>query len=110
MRRLFSAVMAMLFVMLIASDVYAQSAAKQISMRCSNEPLADVLKKIEQESGYKVLFTYDEVLSYKVTVTVQNQTIDKTMKSVLDGTPFVYSIDGKYINVDRKSTRLNSSH
>lgn len=102
MRRLFSAVMAMLFVMLIASDVYAQSAAKQISMRCSNEPLADVLKKIEQESGYKVLFTYDEVLSYKVTVTVQNQTIDKTMKSVLDGTPFVYSIDGKYINVTRK--------
>lgn len=77
----------------------AQSAGKQISLECNNEPLAAALKKIEKTSGYKVLFTYDEVQNYKVTASVKQQPVESALKSVLANTPFTYTIKGKFINV-----------
>lgn len=93
--------MILTFAFILASTIssYAQSVEKQISLECNNEPLADALKKIEKASGFKVLFTYDEVQSYKVTASVNNQSIGRALQIVLRNTPLKYSVKGKFINI-----------
>ena len=63
----------MLFLLSNCAIVMAQSPNKKISVTCKNEPLASVLKKVEKASGYKVLFTYDEVQNYKVTISAKGR-------------------------------------
>lgn len=91
--------MLILILFIAGNCAFAQSAGKQITLECSHEPLATVLKKIEKTSGYKVLFTYDEVQNYKVSVSVKQQSVESALKSVLANTPFVYTVKGKFINV-----------
>lgn len=78
-----------------------EPSAKTISLKFDNAPMSKVLTKIEDKTGYKMDFTYDEIQSYKVTVNVKNVTVDEAMKAVLRGTPFGYSISGKFITVFR---------
>lgn len=74
---------------------------KNITVEFKDEPLVDVLKKLEKLSSYKILFTYDRVQKYRVTASLKNVTILDALKKVLEGKPLVYSdiTDGKYISV-----------
>src|SRR5574344_1595295 len=94
-----SMILTFAFILTSTISSYAQSVEKQISLECNNEPLADALKKIEKASGFKVLFTYDEVQSYKVTASVNNQSIGRALQIVLRNTPLKYSVKGKFINI-----------
>ena len=84
----------------------AQSPNKKISVTCKNEPLASVLKKVEKASGYKVLFTYDEVQNYKVTISAKAQEVSHVLKTIFDKLPFDYKFKGKYINVSKRERRI----
>ena len=79
----------------------AQSLNDKITVSCHNEPLANALKKVEKASRFKVLFTYDEVQGYTVSVSVKRQSVGKTLSMMLYGKPFKYSINGRFINVTR---------
>lgn len=46
------------------SFVHAQ-VQKNITVEFKNELLAEVLKKLEKMSSYKILFTYDHVQNYR---------------------------------------------
>lgn len=96
------AALALLCVLLtcLPFSAYGQS-AKTVSLKFNNAPMSTVLMKIEDKTGYKMDFTYDEIQSYKVTVNVKNATVDTAMKAVLKGTPLSYSISGKFITVFR---------
>ena len=82
------------------SAVQAQE-QKKITVEFKDEALADVLKKLEKLSSYKILFTYDHVQKYKVTASLKDVSILDALKKVLEGKPFVHSgiTDGKYISV-----------
>ena len=95
----------MLFLLSNCAIVMAQSPNKKISVTCKNEPLASVLKKVEKASGYKVLFTYDEVQNYKVTISAKAQEVSHVLKTIFDKLPFDYKFNGKYINVSKKEKR-----
>lgn len=95
----------MLFLLSNCAIVMAQSPNKKISVTCKNEPLASALKKVEKASGYKVLFTYDEVQNYKVTVSAKGQEVSHVLKTMFDKLPFNYKFNGKYINVSKKEKR-----
>lgn len=84
----------------MTSFVYAQE-QKRITVEFENESLAEVLKKLEKLSSYKILFTYDQVQKYSVTASLKNVSILEALKKVLEGKPFVYSdiTDDKYISV-----------
>lgn len=92
----------MLFLLSNCAIVMAQSPNKKISVTCKNEPLASVLKKVEKASGYKVLFTYDEVQNYKVTISAKAQEVSHVLKTIFDKLPFDYKFKGKYINVSKR--------
>lgn len=78
---------------------YAQSTEKQISLVCNNESLAGVLKKVEKASGFKILFTYDEVQNYKVSASINKQPLSVVLQTVLKQTPLKYTIKGKFVSI-----------
>lgn len=96
----------MLFLLSNCAIVMAQSPNKKISVTCKNEPLASALKKVEKASGYKVLFTYDEVQNYKVTVSAKGQEVSHVLKTIFENLPFDYKFKGKYINVSKREKRI----
>ena len=96
----------MLFLLSNCAIVMAQSPNKKISVTCKNEPLASALKKVEKASGYKVLFTYDEVQNYKVTISAKGQEVSHVLKTIFDKLPFDYKFKGKYINVSKRERRI----
>lgn len=96
----------MLFLLSNCAIVMAQSPNKKISVTCKNEPLASALKKVEKASGYKVLFTYDEVQNYKVTISAKGQEVSLVLKTIFDKLPFDYKFKGKYINVSKRERRI----
>ena len=96
----------MLFLLSNCAIVMAQSPNKKISVTCKNEPLASALKKVEKASGYKVLFTYDEVQNYKVTISAKGREVSHVLKTIFDKLPFDYKFKGKYINVSKRERRI----
>lgn len=96
----------MLFLLSNCAIVMAQSPNKKISVTCKNEPLASALKKVEKASGYKVLFTYDEVQNYKVTISAKGQEVNLVLKTIFDKLPFDYKFKGKYINVSKREKHI----
>ena len=76
----------------------AQTGSK-ISIECKQEPLSSALIKLQRASDYKVLFTYEEVQGFNVTISVKNKTVGETMSLLLEGTSLTYKIEGNYITV-----------
>ena len=68
---------------------------KSITMEFKDESLSSALKKLEDASGYKILFSYDDVNKYRVTCTLKNATVDTALKQILKGKPFEYVKDGR---------------
>ena len=89
------------FMCCLLSAGLTQAQEKKITAEFKDTPLSNVLKQLEKLSTYKILFTYDDVQSYKVTVSLKDATITEALQKVLDGKPFVFSdvANGKYISV-----------
>lgn len=76
------------------------SAYSQIKVSLKDQPLRAALKKIEQVSNYK--FFYNESLpdlNRKVSLDVQDATIDETMQQLLDKTELSYKKEEKNVIV-----------
>lgn len=76
------------------------SAYSQITVSLKDQPLRAALKKIEQVSNYK--FFYNESLpdlNRKVSLDVQDTTIDETMQQLLDKTELSYKKEEKNVIV-----------
>ena len=56
----------------MALPVGAQNAKRGITMSLVNESLASALRKVQQESDYKVNFVIEDVKSYTTTVHLKN--------------------------------------
>lgn len=91
-------VLVLVFLTSGATRVFAQL-EKKVTLEVVNEPLSQVLTKIEDLSGYKVLFTYDEIQQYRVSVNLNNQTVRAAMRRVLSDIPMEFTIKGKFITV-----------
>lgn len=90
------------------SFVHAQ-VQKSITVEFKNESLTEVLKKLEKMSSYKILFVYDHVQNYRVTVSLKEVTILDALDKVLEGKPFSRTgiTDGKYISVKYNSNKTS---
>ena len=83
----------------IAAD--AQS-TKLLTFSFKDEPLPNVLKTIEKNSDYSVIFSYDDLRAYRVTVNVRKKTAPKAVAIAIAGHQLGYSVQGKFIRVFRK--------
>src|SRR5574344_2662085 len=72
---------------------------KDIKMEVKNEPLPDVLKKLEKASGYKMLFVYDEISHFNVTCKVKAKNINQALKQVIGNRPIRFSIERQYVTI-----------
>ena len=80
----------------------AQTNAK-ISIEFKGTPLPTALKRLEQASGYRILFTYSDVENYQVTTSLHDVPIIQAMEKVLAGKPLSYQQKGdEYIVIFRK--------
>lgn len=84
---------------MLPNHALAQDTKAKFDFVCKNEPMPSVLKKVEQVSKFKVLFTYNEVQNLNVTVNLKSKTIDEVMQAILASHPLSYTIKGKYITV-----------
>lgn len=82
-----------------SESVLAQSTSQKIDLVCQNEAMSTVLKKLEQETKFKFLFTYNEIQHFKVTVEIKSKTIDEVMNAILASYPLTYKINGIYVTV-----------
>ena len=79
--------------------LHAQDLSQRLDWVCKNEPMPSVLKKLEQASGYKILFTYDEIQDFKVSANLKQETVEKIVKTLIASHPLTYKVDGKYITI-----------
>lgn len=107
---LFRALLVVMFLTVGIAQSFSQT-QKKISLKVSNTPLPTVLNKIEDLSGCKISFTYDEAQQYRVTVNVRNQPVNDVMTEVLRNTQMEFTIKGKFITVYKSNRpfRSNSS-
>ena len=80
----------------------AGQADKEIKMEVKDEPLPDVLKKLEKVSGYKMLFVYDEISRFSVTCKVKAKSIDQALKQIIGNRPIHFSIERQYVTISVK--------
>lgn len=94
-----------LFLLLTATGLtlqtlHAQDAQRQrIDLTCDKEPMPAVLKQIERSSRFKVLFTYNEVQHFNVTLNLKSKTVEEVMQAVVAPFPLTFKMDGQYITV-----------
>ena len=84
-----------------ANNLYSQSTL--LSLKLNNTTVKEVFNEIEKSSEY-VFFYYDGVLDVnrKVRVDVKNQTIDKILNQLFEGTSNTYVIKDRQIFVSKK--------
>lgn len=82
---------------------------KKITIEFDNERLPSVLKRLEKLSGYKILFTYDDVKKFTVTGSVKNKNVEEALKVILGDKPLEYDIQGQYINITLKNAPRQAS-
>lgn len=79
-------------------STWAQGGVR-LSMTFRNESLPEVLLRLEKNSSYKFLFTYEDLEPYRVTGVVHDATLFQIVDYVLRGKPLSYTVQGKFINI-----------
>lgn len=89
-----------LLAMGLPQDVGAQGHGRVIKMEIKEERLTDALKHLEKVSGYKILFSYDDMKRFKVSnKVIKTNNIRHALNVLIASNPIEYQIDGQYINV-----------
>lgn len=91
----------MLIALLAAYSIESGAREKErlLTFTVKNEPLTNVLKTIERNSGYSVIFSYNDLRDYKVTATVRKKTAPRAVAIVIAGHKLDFSVQGKFIRV-----------
>lgn len=102
MRRLLIVLGFLLGIALIGEPLTAtaQTGGKTIKMEVKSEKLTTSLKRLERVSGYKILFSYDDLSRFTVSgKTINTKSIRQALDILLAGTPLKYEVDGQFVNV-----------
>lgn len=75
---------------------------KTIAIEFSNERLPSVLKNLEKISGYKILFTYDDIKKYTVSGSIKDKSIEQALDIILANQPLEYHIENQFITITPK--------
>lgn len=98
----------LVWMLTVALGAAAQS-SRPLTLDFKNEALSSVLKKIEDASNYKVLFSYDAVKPYKVTTSVKGLEAVEAVKKVIAPFPLSMTVTDNFITVARKEDKTAAS-
>lgn len=77
---------------------------RKITMEFKHERLPSALKRLERASGYKILFTYEDVNDYFADGKVKEKTVEQVLDFIIGDKPLKYVIDNSFINVTLRKT------
>ncbi|MGN0282362.1 MAG: SusC/RagA family TonB-linked outer membrane protein [Prevotella sp.] len=99
------------FVMLLPgimpSGAFAQGSNVKYERVINGQSLTSVLKQLEEKFSTKIVFSYEDLGTYKVSARVNANNIEEALKQVLKGLPVTYSSHGKIYTV--KATKANKT-
>ncbi len=88
-----------------ATSAFSQKAVLNLAME--NVRIIDVLEEIEDQTDYYFLFNYEQINSDKrISVSLTNSPIDKTLDLVLKGTDLKYTISDRQIVIAKGGSPL----
>lgn len=88
------------FLIMVAVNLAAQDfGARLIDLEINNQSLSYALKRFSNVSGYKVNFSSQDVSGYSVTIDAKRQEPLSVLETILDGKPFEYNVNGRFITV-----------
>lgn len=92
-----------------AADFSAKSAYSQktqISLNLSNKTIKEAFKEIERNSEF-VIFYYEGIIdaSKRVELNIKNQTVDKILDKLFEGTENTYNIVDKQIYITKRNEK-----
>lgn len=99
---LWKVVVCSFFLCVCSLTIQAQRNREGLNFKFVNEKLTDALKLIEKRSDYKIIFSYDEIASYRVSATIKHQSAPEAVKILIMGLPLSTNVDGQYIHVFSK--------
>ena len=81
---------------------------RKISVEYNQEPLSSALVELQKASGYKFIFTYEDVEGFYVTVSENNKTVNEIMPLFLNNTSLTYKIEGEYVSILPRSKQTQT--
>lgn len=94
---------ALLIAFLCCVYAEAQSPQKRISLEFKNERLSTVLNKIGDATGYKMIFSNEDVQNYGINGSIKKKTVSEALNIVIGEKPFTYSIGSRFITIAMKA-------
>ena len=102
LRKCFFILIVMFFSMVTSFTSFGQT-KERITLKLENMTLEQVLKRIELESGYRMLYNKELVAPVKgITIQVNNELLATVMDKCLDGTNLSYTIKENTIIIAKK--------
>lgn len=89
--------LAVLFICIITFQAAAESYAQRITLKEQNIKLSEAMEKIYLQTGYEVLFSGKQQANTKITIDIQNATIEMAMKTLLEGLPLTWTVKNRII-------------
>ena len=68
--------------------------------------LADAFKRIEKLTGYRIMYSYEDVKNFKAQATPTSKDVRKALAQVIGNQPLSYTIEGKFVSVSLKKQRV----
>ena len=70
--------------------------------------LVEAFKRIEKLTGYRIMYSYDDVKNYKAQTVPTSKDIRKALSQVLGNLPLEYSINGKFVSITPKPQQASN--
>ncbi|MDY5812937.1 MAG: carboxypeptidase-like regulatory domain-containing protein, partial [Bacteroides sp.] len=77
-------------------------------MECRNEPLSTALGKLEKQTGFRIIFSHDDVSKHRVTVAIKQKTLREALHLLLDEKALSFQIEDKFITISPRGKRTDS--
>ncbi|MCQ6960764.1 TonB-dependent receptor [Mucilaginibacter aquariorum] len=87
----------------LSLELTAKTFGQQLSLQVQNEPLANVLKRIEKQSTYTFFYNAKEVdVKTPVSINVKNKEVTEVIQILFEGKPYDLDIQGNVIVINKK--------
>lgn len=89
---------------LLANDWVGEQMAK-IKEQTS---LVDAFRRVEKLTGYRIMYSYDDVKNYKAQSMPSSKDIHKALSQVLGNLPLDFTINGKFVSISKKAPQVSN--
>ena len=91
----------MCVVSLTFSTIYAQTPEPKLTLKLQNTSLSEVIRQIEQDTGFSFIYGEEVKLDHKVSLNVQKKPLREVLNLLFANKPISYKITGKHILLKR---------